>query len=138
MAVSNLVVQPLVTGGIGYLGSKFVLGNTGQLSLGGKSVDKNLALAMISAAGAVVANTTKDYIIPYIPINDITVKQVAQKAVGPVICGTSTVLLENMIYPTSFSGISGQSNSTSAIGNFMVGAGSYLAADYVTSMWRPM
>lgn len=35
-----------------------------------------------------------------------------------------------------FSGVSGQTNSTGMVGNFLVGAGSYVAADYVASMYK--
>jgi hypothetical protein len=60
----SLLLQPLVSGEFGYLRSKFVLGNTGTISLGGTNVNKNLAIAVLSVGSAVIVNVGKDYIIP--------------------------------------------------------------------------
>lgn len=96
MAAQSLLLQPALSAGFGYAGSRFVLGNTGSVSVGGTSIDKNIAVAVTSAASALVANIGKDYIIPKIPIVDPTMKGYAQKAVGPVLAGTSAVVLEKV------------------------------------------
>jgi hypothetical protein len=57
-----------LSGGFGYLGSAFILGNSGNITVGGMTLNKNIALAIYCAAAAAVANVGKDYIIPKIPI----------------------------------------------------------------------
>jgi hypothetical protein len=97
-------------------------------------------MAVLSAASTGVTNGTKNYIIPKIPIVDQNIKMIAQKAVGPVLAGASTVILEKMLDGGDSSVISnfvsGSQNNTGAAGNFMVGAGAYLAADYTASLWK--
>ena len=77
MAVS-LLAQPAIAGAFGYVGSRFILGNEGNLSVSSYSIDKNLAMGGMITASSLVANVSKDYIIPKIPIVDPVYKGYAQ------------------------------------------------------------
>ena len=104
-------------------------------SVGGASIDKNLALAGMVGLGALASQTGKDFIIPRIPSAGMSpaMKKVAENAVGPVICGGATVALEKLVAAPESSVaslISGTSNQSNTFTNFAVGAGAYLAADY--------
>src|SRR5690606_29823440 len=120
-------------------GSRYILGNEGTVGIGGQSIDKNVATAGLIGVSALVAQIGKDYVIPKLPTSMIT-NNMAKKAVGPVLCGGATMALQRVLVTEGDTNIAslltGQANSTSMIGNGMVGAGSYIAADYVYNMYK--
>jgi hypothetical protein len=63
----------------------------------------------------------------------------AQKGVGPLLAGAGTAGIEALLVGAPGGGgfYSGTANSTGILGNFLVGAGSYVAADYVAGMMKP-
>lgn len=128
----DVVAVPVLSGGFGYLGSKMILGNSGSVNLGGMSLDKNIAVGGLVAAGALVAQSTKDFVIPKIPIADARIKKVAEMAVGPVICGVTTGVLNSSL--VSESSFFGPVNQSGMVTNIAVGAGSYLAGQYTYDM----
>jgi hypothetical protein len=128
--MDNLAV-PALSAGYAYAGSRFLLGNTGNVSIGSTSVDKNLAIAGLVGAGALVSTLSKDYIIPRIP-GDARVKQIAQSAVGPVVCGAATYGLEKALVSSSNT-LLGTPNTSSSMANAALGVGSYVAASYTYS-----
>jgi hypothetical protein len=136
----DLILTPLMTGGYGFLGSKYILGNTGQVQLLGTNLDKNLSFALLTGASCLVANTAKDYVIPRIP-GDQNIKNIAQKAVGPALCGGSVVAMEALLEngssnTTVASIIGGTANQNSYALDFVVGAGSYVAGEYTAGFYK--
>lgn len=132
----DVVIVPALAGGYAYAGSKFIMGDSGNVTVGGTSIDKSLATAGVVGASALIAQTTKDFIIPKIPVTG-DMKRVAQGAVGPALCGGSTALLQGALISqnsTVSSLLSGSANQSSMLSNFVLGAGSYVAADYTHNM----
>jgi hypothetical protein len=82
---TDLIIQPAVASAFAWAGSQYILQNSGQVSVAGYSLDKNIAFAGLVGAGSMIANATKDYVIPKIPIQDPQYKMWAQKAVGPAV-----------------------------------------------------
>jgi hypothetical protein len=138
MATTDLFLQPALTSGFAWVGSRYILNNTGSVSVLGQSLDKNLAFAGMAGVGALVSNATKDYIIPKIPISNQDYKNIVGKAVGPAICGGGALVLEQVFtgpagVQSFFGGVPNQANPLT---NFAVSAGSYVASDYVLGMMK--
>lgn len=127
---------PVLSAGYGYVGSKMLLGNTGNVTVGGTSVDKNIAVAGLVGAGALISQLSKDYIIPRIP-GDQRVKNIAKNAVGPAVCGLATFGIEKALLSENSavtSLLGGSSNASSSLANAALGAGSYIAGQYTYDM----
>ncbi len=136
---TDIVAVPLLTGGFSYLGSKYILMNQGQVSVGSMALDKNVSFALMNTAGALISNLTKDYIIPKIPNSSIPqgAKRIVEASIGPAICGGSGLLLEKMLESgdNTVAGLfNGTQNQASSISNFFVGAASYVGAQYTNDM----
>jgi len=137
--MTDVIAVPALSGAIGYLGSKMILGNTGNVSLGSVNLDKNIAMAILIGSSAGIAQISKDFIIPKIPVGSPTLKNVVQNSVGPILCGASTVGLEKILLAQESGSITtllgGTSNQQGSFMNFAVGAGSYAVSDYLWKMY---
>ena len=133
----DMLITPTIAAGLGYVGSKMVLGNTGNVTLVGYSLDKNLANAGVIGVGSVVSGLTKNAIIPKIPIMSSYpyVTTILQKSVGPAICGLSTYGLNAALVNEGNSYLYGSANTSTPLNNFLLGAGSQVGADYIAGMW---
>ena len=137
MSISDNLIVPVAAGGLAYLGSKFLLGNNGSVVLGGMNLDVNIAEGIVVAASAGVANVSKNFILTKIPNIPVISPKVLQMSVGPVLCGVSNLVANQYLLSSSNENrYSSNTNSPTMVNSFLLGAGSYVAAEYVQNMWK--
>ena len=131
MALSETLAVPIIAGGTAFVGSKYLLGNTGTVNIASASLDKNLVMAGVVTASSYIGETSKNYVIPRLP-SSVVNNPYSKAAVTPVLCGTATATLEKAIQSSANGGVFGGSGNTSGMAaNFALGAGSQIAASYV-------
>lgn len=129
----DVVGTSVASAGFGYIGSRYLIGNTGNVIISGKSMDKNLVVAGVVGIASAVGETTKDYFIPMLPesIAQSESADFAKASVGPALAGVSTYVLEKaLVPPDGIGALQGTSNGGSAFANFALGAGSNIAGAY--------
>lgn len=139
----DLVYTPLASAAIGYAGSRWVLQNSGTILVGNTAIDKNLGYAALIGAGSLVAEVTRDYVIPKIPLNTLSpgLQTATKIAIPAAIAGGSAVAFEKLATAEPSGGVaslisSATPNQASMAGNFAVGAASYALGSYVSKQLR--
>lgn len=84
-------MKPVASGAIAYAGSRFLLGQTGQIQLPGLGfVDQPLAMGAVVGAATLVSEVGGNYVLPYLP-NNLQSAEKQKQIVEPALCAAGSV-----------------------------------------------
>jgi hypothetical protein len=123
-----------VAGGLGWAGSKYLLGNTGTVTINGTSIDKSVAFGITVGVADGIAEVAKDYVLPKIPLTqNPSINKMIQNSVPPALCGTAAVCLEKALV-SELPGIYGTPGAAAGP-TFVVAAGCSVGATFATDTY---
>ena len=125
-AVQSYAIQPAITGLIGAVAIKVFLGGDTPVSLFGMEVPLYLALGESIMVGAMLAQGTKDYLLPAMGMDS---KQVIAEStfVGPLMVGGGLLLASHLL-------VAPASSMVSAVEIIALGAAVEVASLYLQPM----
>ena len=124
--VNRYLVQPAVTGAIGAVAVKLLLGGDTPVSLFGMQVPLYLALGESIMVGAMLSEATQEYILPMLHQDS---KQIIAEStfIGPLMVGGGLLLASHVL-------IGPASSLVSAAEIVGVGAAAQVASQYLAPM----
>ena len=114
------VRKAAITGAVAAGAASFLFGEAGQTRFLGMAMPTVAAIGLANAGASVAADLSHDYILPHIP-QPQQFANIESAALGIGVSGGTTAYLLS----------SGRIGSETTMNAFLLGAGSYVAGDYI-------
>ena len=119
--LSDSAMEALIVGGVSYLAAKGMGKDSSIVEKGGVEVGMSTYYGLAGAAGSIIGNSMKQYVLPFIPGNNENGVMAESTLIKPALTGAVNGALNQFLI--------GQQ----AVDGFIYGAGSQIAGSYIYS-----
>ena len=125
--ISKTSAKSISSGVIGALGSRYILGVSGQVPIMGMNVDSMVMYGLVVGGASAINEATKDFTLPLLGL-DRGIVSTGQMIAGPALTGAATIAIASVVNGFEIPPWDGSKNA------FLLGAVSDIAGSYTANM----